>query len=56
MLRCMNDSQLFTEALDQFNTADMDLLEVVDYLVRTYNVSREKATNIAQDAEATFLG
>lgn len=56
MIRCMNDNQLYTEALDQFNTANMDLLEVIDYLVRTYNVSREKATSIAQDAEATFIG
>ena len=50
----MNDSTLYTEALDQFNTADMDLLEVIDYLVRTYGISQGKARSIAMQAEADY--
>ena len=46
-----SDHKLYTEALDQFNSAGMDLLEVIDYLVRTYNISKKKAEKIAMEAE-----
>lgn len=51
----MNESKLVTEALDLFNTADMDLLEVVEYLKKTYGISEERARSIAIDAEAQFM-
>lgn len=52
----MNDSQLYTEALNMMNKADMDLLEVIAFLVKTYKVSQDKARQIAMQAEAHYCG